>query len=241
MTSETFTFECPGCGQHVSATTADSGAKVPCPSCSTHLIVPSVNVAPAPAPKTPEQLSRSRELQKMDPVQLFDVAYRNIPPFQGWDDDAKQEIERRGFSPGIVSALESHTKLKAAAETQVRAATTQYAGVMLLSLLWVGLSGHWDSVPLLKDLKTEPFHMSLLFGWPVLLFGRNGFIYALRLLSAMGMSSVLLIAVTQLPAQSAILTRTGIILLLTASALASFVALIIVLRAFCSRIRFPGQ
>ena len=36
----TFTFECPHCGQHISATSADSGITASCPNCTTDFTVP---------------------------------------------------------------------------------------------------------------------------------------------------------------------------------------------------------
>lgn len=45
----TFTFECPNCGQHISASPADSGIEAVCPNCSNALTVPT---APECSPTT---------------------------------------------------------------------------------------------------------------------------------------------------------------------------------------------
>ncbi len=40
MNSRTFTFACPGCGQHISALPQDSGTRGICPGCNSSLVVP---------------------------------------------------------------------------------------------------------------------------------------------------------------------------------------------------------
>lgn len=46
MQSNTFDFNCPSCGQQISATAADSGATAPCPTCNTPLVIPAVAAPP---------------------------------------------------------------------------------------------------------------------------------------------------------------------------------------------------
>jgi hypothetical protein len=42
-------FECPKCGQHISATPAQIGVTAPCPNCNTAVTVPN----PSPHPQSP--------------------------------------------------------------------------------------------------------------------------------------------------------------------------------------------
>jgi hypothetical protein len=43
-------FECPSCGQHISATGAQIGVTAPCPNCNAAVTVPKTSTLPAPRP-----------------------------------------------------------------------------------------------------------------------------------------------------------------------------------------------
>src|SRR5437868_12292040 len=46
-------FECPTCGQHLSATLAQIGGTAPCPNCNSAVTVPDASTLPAPPPASP--------------------------------------------------------------------------------------------------------------------------------------------------------------------------------------------
>src|SRR4029077_16912961 len=43
-------YECPSCGQHLSATRAQIGVTAPCPNCNAAVTVPKTSTLPPPAP-----------------------------------------------------------------------------------------------------------------------------------------------------------------------------------------------
>jgi hypothetical protein len=62
-----FKFACPHCGQHLSATSADSGRYAPCPTCTKGIWVP-VIVAEPPPPVLDEKVQASRSISWMPTV-----------------------------------------------------------------------------------------------------------------------------------------------------------------------------
>src|SRR5205823_14618593 len=46
-------FECPTCGQHLSATHAQIGGTAPCPNCNSAVTVPDASTLPVPPPASP--------------------------------------------------------------------------------------------------------------------------------------------------------------------------------------------
>jgi len=50
-------FECPTCGQHISATPAEIGVTGPCPHCNTAVTVPNVSTLPPSLPPSPQPQS----------------------------------------------------------------------------------------------------------------------------------------------------------------------------------------
>ena len=51
MKSDTFTFSCPACEQHISASSSDMGASSNCPACNAEFVVPGKTIAEQPAAK----------------------------------------------------------------------------------------------------------------------------------------------------------------------------------------------
>jgi hypothetical protein len=47
-------FECPTCGQHISATRAQIGVTAPCPNCNAAVTVPNASTLPPPLPPSPQ-------------------------------------------------------------------------------------------------------------------------------------------------------------------------------------------
>jgi hypothetical protein len=54
-----FKFECPSCGQHLSAVPSQIGGRAPCPSCGATVTVPSQPNVPTPVPRFSPQAQQS--------------------------------------------------------------------------------------------------------------------------------------------------------------------------------------
>ncbi len=57
-------FECPTCGQHISATRAQIGVTAPCPNCNASITVPNASTLPSRLPVSP---------QPQEPAQTADI------------------------------------------------------------------------------------------------------------------------------------------------------------------------
>jgi rubrerythrin len=90
-------FECPTCGQHISATPAQIGVTAPCPNCNTAVTVPNLSTLPPSLPPLPQPQSplaantatarkrrKSEFLGKGALVQLLAIAlFFVVAPFAG--------------------------------------------------------------------------------------------------------------------------------------------------------------
>jgi hypothetical protein len=91
-------FECPKCGQHISATPAQIGVTAPCPNCNTAVTVPNVSTLPPSLPlslqpqsppaantATATKRRKSEFLGKGALVQLLAIGlFFVLTPFAGW-------------------------------------------------------------------------------------------------------------------------------------------------------------
>ncbi len=99
MTTESeLKFECPLCGQHISATCANSGSEAPCPGCGETLTVPGLFAEPPPRPESaPSKTGQDGSPRRSKWLPVYAVAasflivvllMRSVPKTTGRDDAA---------------------------------------------------------------------------------------------------------------------------------------------------------
>jgi hypothetical protein len=82
-------FECPRCGQHLSATRSQIGVTAPCPNCNAAVTVPKTSTLPQP-PSAPQQ-TKFREKKRYETTVIL-IDHRAAVPgktkkLKKWTDD----------------------------------------------------------------------------------------------------------------------------------------------------------
>jgi hypothetical protein len=80
-------FECPSCGQHLSATRVQIGVTAPCPNCNTAVTVPKTSTLPDPPPAP-----RKKQRYETTVILIFDDSATAAAPVKTkklkiWTDD----------------------------------------------------------------------------------------------------------------------------------------------------------
>ena len=82
-------FECPSCGQHLSATRSQIGVTAPCPNCNAPVTVPKISTLP-PRPPAPRQ-TKFREKKRYETTVILTDHRAAVPAqtkkLKKWTDD----------------------------------------------------------------------------------------------------------------------------------------------------------
>jgi hypothetical protein len=98
-------FECPRCGQHLSATRSQIGITAPCPNCNAAVTVPKTSTLPHPPPAPPQTKFREKKRYETTVILIDDCAVPTTSrKLKNWTDDLTDArnwlIRQLGAFPG---------------------------------------------------------------------------------------------------------------------------------------------
>src|SRR5437667_11687938 len=82
-------FECPSCGQHISATRAQIGVTARCPNCNAAVTVPKTSTLPSPPPAPPQTKVQKKKRYETTVILIDDRAATpaKTKKLKKWTDD----------------------------------------------------------------------------------------------------------------------------------------------------------